>query len=73
MSLSVTTLERVFKFENGKEEVILPDPNSDMSPEEVMEFYSATYSELTTATVHGPKIKDDRIVYHFKTTIGTKG
>ena len=40
MSLSVTTLERVFKFSSGNEDVILPDPNSDMSPDEVMDFYS---------------------------------
>ena len=73
MSLSVTTLERVFKFRNGSEDVILPDPNSDMSPDEVMDFYSTTYTELTTATVHGPEIENDRLVYHFKTTIGTKG
>ena len=26
-----------------------------------------------TATVHGPVIKDDKAVYEFKTTIGTKG
>jgi len=73
MSLSVTTLERVFKFRNSNEDVILPDPNSDMSPDEVMDFYSTTYTELTTATVHGPEIENDRLVYHFKTTIGTKG
>ena len=73
MSLSVTTLDRVFKFQNGNEEMVLADPNPEMTPDEVMEFYSANYTELTTATVHGPKIKDDRIIYHFKTTIGTKG
>jgi PRTRC genetic system protein C len=54
MSLSVTTLDRVFKFRNGNEDVILPDPNPDMQPDEVMDFYSATYTELTTATIHGP-------------------
>jgi PRTRC genetic system protein C len=73
MSLSVTTLERVFKFTNGNEEVILPDPNPVMSPDEVMDFYSTTYTELTTATVHGPEIENDRVIYRFKTTIGTKG
>ncbi|MCX4335409.1 MAG: PRTRC system protein C, partial [Bacteroidales bacterium] len=43
------------------------------SPEMVMGFYSNTYPELTTATVHGPTMKDDAAVYEFKTTIGTKG
>ena len=49
------------------------DPNVNMSPAEVMDFYSMNYPELTTATVHGPEIEDDRAVYEFKTTIGVKG
>ena len=44
MSLTVTALERVFKFKNGNEDMVLPDPNSEMSADEVMEFYSATYT-----------------------------
>ena len=71
--MTVTSLERVFMFKNGSAEITLQDPNPDMSPNEAMEFYSNTYPELTTATVHGPEIKNDRIVYSFKTTIGTKG
>ena len=52
---------------------VLDDPNVNMSPTEVMDFYSMNYPELTTATVHGPEIEDDRAVYEFKTTIGVKG
>ena len=44
-----------------------------MSPAEVIDLYSMNYPELTTATVHGPEIEDDRAVYEFKTTIGVKG
>ena len=73
MALSVTSLERVFMFKNGNVEITLQDPNPAMQPSEAMNFYSHTYPELTTATVHGPEIKDDRIVYRFVTTIGTKG
>ena len=73
MSLSITTLERVFKFKNGCAAITLQDPNPAMSPDEAMDFFSNTYPELTTAAVHGPKIENDRVVYHFKTTIGTKG
>lgn len=43
-----------------------------MLPVEVMDFYSITYPELTTATPHGPLIEEDCAVYEFKTTIGTK-
>jgi len=73
MALSVTSLERIFQFKNGNAEITLQDPNPAMSPDEVMDFYSGTYPELTTATVHGPEINKDRVVYKFKTTIGTKG
>ena len=44
-----------------------------MTPDAVMHFYSHSYPELTTATVQGPEIRDDRSVYTFKTTLGTKG
>ena len=69
MTLNVTGMKRVFKF--GSRE--LEDPNKNMSPDEVMQFYSATYPELTTSNVHGPKMEGDKAVYEFKTTVGTKG
>lgn len=71
MALLKTELKRVFKIE--KSGVELPDPNPNMSEDEVMKFYSAQYPELTTATVGGPKIDNDKAYYSFKTTIGTKG
>lgn len=62
-----------FKMKKNSTEMELADPDSNMSPSEVMDFYSMTYPELTTATVHGPEWENDRTVYRFKTTIGTKG
>lgn len=59
--------------EKGNNTLKLDDPNPDMLPVEVMDFYSITYPELTTATPHGPLIEEDCAVYEFKTTIGTKG
>ena len=43
--------------------VTLDDPNPSDSPEMVMSYYSNFYPELTTATVHGPVIKNDTAVY----------
>ena len=40
--------------------VTLDDPNPSDSPEMVMNYYSNFYPELTTATVHGPVLKDDK-------------
>ena len=44
-----------------------------MSLSEVTDFYSMNYPELTTATLHGPELEEDRAVYRFKPTIGKKG
>ena len=60
MALEITGMTRSFTFKKGSGMITLDDPNpSD--------------PELTTATVHGPVIKNDKAVYEFKTTIGTKG
>lgn len=69
MALQVTGLKRVFKYGNRE----LSDPNKNMSPDDVMQFYSGTYPELTTSTVHGPKVDGGKAVYEFKTVVGTKG
>jgi PRTRC genetic system protein C len=69
MALQVLNYKRVF-IHNGKR---LSDPNPSMSPDEVMNYYSNLYPELTTSNVHGPKIENDEAVYEFKTTVGTKG
>ena len=73
MALEIKGLQRVFKFKKDSVELVLDDPNSELSVNEVMDFYSMTYPELTTATVHGPERGDDKAVYRFKTTIGVKG
>ena len=73
MALEIKGLQRVFKFKKDSVELVLDDPNSELFVNEVMDFYSMTYPELTTATVHGPEWEDDKAVYRFKTTIGVKG
>lgn len=73
MALEMKGLKRVFKMKKDNSVLKLNDPNPDMSLNEVMDFYSMTYPELTTATVHGPVLDEDMAVYEFKTTIGVKG
>lgn len=73
MALEINELKRVFCLKKGGDVLELNDPDSNLSLNEVMDFYSMTYPELTTATVHGPEIQNDQAVYQFKTTIGTKG
>lgn len=74
MALQVTNLKRAFTLKkDGKKDIELTDPNADMSPEEVMKFFSGTYPELTNATITGPKVEGGKAFYNFKTVVGTKG
>ena len=73
MALEIKGLKRVFILKKGNGTLTLEDPDSRMSLSEVTDFYSINYPELTTATLHGPELEEDRAVYRFKTTIGTKG
>jgi PRTRC system protein C len=69
MALEIKGFDRVFKYKGNE----LSDPDLSMSPEEVMKFYSNTYPELTNSNVYGPDISEDKAVYEFKNTVGTKG
>ena len=73
MAVAIEGLTRSFRFENGPQHITLQYPDTNNSPATVMNFYSNMYPELTTATVHGPVIREDMTEYEFKTTIGTKG
>ena len=69
MALTVTTMSRLFVF-NG---IRLPDPNPEMSVEEVKALYAAQYPELATAAVNGPEAVGDKMRYTFERAIGSKG
>ena len=47
MAITVTTMARIFQFQG----IRLPDPNPEMSVEEVKALYAAQYPELATAVV----------------------
>lgn len=69
MALESKELKRIFKHKD----LILEDPDENMTTNEVLDFYSNQYPELNNSTVSGPEITKDNIVYNFSTTIGTKG
>lgn len=72
MALDVTNLNREFKFKKNGDWVTLPDPNPTFTAEEVMQFYSVQYPELTTANIEAPKIDGKKAIYVVGTTVGTK-
>lgn len=67
--LKIETLTREFAY-NG---VKLPDPNPDLSVEEVRDMYVATYPELATAAVEGPSPVAGKMQYTFTRAVGVKG
>ena len=69
MALTVTKMTRIFQFQG----IRLPDPNSEMSVEEVKALYAAQYPELATAVVNGPEAAGDKMRYTFERAIGSKG
>lgn len=62
MALDIKGLKRVFILKKGNGTLTLEDPDSRMSLSEVTDFYSINYPELTTATLHGPELEEDRAV-----------
>ena len=62
MALEIKGMKRVFKMKKNSQEIVLDDPNVNMSPAEVMDFYSMNYPELPTATVPGPQIEANQTV-----------
>jgi PRTRC genetic system protein C len=69
----VNELSRVFLHKENGQEVRLADPGTAFSKEEVQNFYANLYPILTTAKIRGPEIVDDEVLYHFETSMGTKG
>jgi PRTRC genetic system protein C len=69
MALTVSKMSRVFQF-NG---IRLPDPNPNMTVDDVKAFYCAQYPELATAVANGPEAAGDKMRYTFDRAIGSKG
>jgi PRTRC genetic system protein C len=67
--MEVTKLKRVFKHGDVK----LEDIDNAKSADQVLDFYSGQYPELTNASVTGPRVVNDRLEYEFSTSVGTKG
>jgi PRTRC genetic system protein C len=68
--MKTTIITRAFLY-NGVE---LTDINPLLSENSVLQHYSAVYPELTNASiVNKGLVNNDKIMYEFKTNVGTKG
>ena len=68
MPATLQKIKRVFEYNNLK-----LDDIDGMTPEEVKDFYSNIYPQLTQAEIDGPELKNDSEVYVFRKAVGTKG
>lgn len=67
-------LEREFSLTRNGKKIKLEDPGENLTPQQVLDFYSNTYPELINSKVDGPHYSEKgAAVYEFKTTVGTKG
>lgn len=67
--MEIQALAREFTYNGAK----LADPAPAFTPQQVRDFYSQTYPELTNAEIEGPTVKGNRNVYTFRRAVGTKG
>lgn len=72
--MTVEKLERVFRLEVNNKVIDLDDPNTEMTVDEVIEFYSSQYPMLMNAIAQENVIPEShQVVYDIKTIAGTKG
>ena len=67
--MQIQKMQRSFRYAG----LSLPDPDPSLDVESVRALFSATYPEITTAAVTGPEAADDKLVYTFTKSVGTKG
>lgn len=61
------------EFVNSKNKQVLPDPDINMTPDKVREFYSNQYPELVNCSITGPVILKSKLKFTFSTVTGVKG
>jgi PRTRC genetic system protein C len=68
-TLKAAVLPREFYYQRSP----IPDPNPQMSVEDVRELLTPSYPEIATATVTGPLDTGTALCYTFARAIGSKG
>lgn len=59
MALEIKGLQRIFKFRKDSKELVLSDPDSSLSVNEVMDFYSMTYPDWAYRLLHSTRLYTD--------------
>lgn len=69
MQTQIFTAPRVFHYSG----LTLPDPDPNLTPSEVRDYYQLAYPELVNATVDRGQFDGDRLVFVIRRAVGTKG
>jgi PRTRC genetic system protein C len=67
--VKITAAKREFLFAGLK----FPDPDKNMSVEDVRGALAMQYPEIATAAISGPEVVGDTMKYTFERAIGSKG
>jgi PRTRC genetic system protein C len=68
-TLKTTSLPREFVFNGSR----IPDPDPQMSIDQVRDLLTPSYPEIATATMTGPEDTGTSLRYSFSRAIGSKG
>jgi PRTRC genetic system protein C len=68
-TLKTSSLPREFVFNGSR----IPDPDPQMSIDQIRDLLTPSYPEIATATVTGPEDTGTSLRYSFSRAIGSKG
>ena len=68
-TLKASSLPREFVFNGSR----IPDPDPQMSIDQVRDLLTPSYPEIATATMTGPEDTGTSLRYSFSRAIGSKG
>lgn len=68
-NLTARALPREFFYNDAR----VPDPNPDLSVEQVRDVLTAAYPEIATAALSGPEDTGSALRFTFSRAIGSKG
>jgi PRTRC genetic system protein C len=73
--MQIRTMERIFRYVEGKSMggLTLPDPDPSLDVERVRALFCTSFPEITTAALIGPEAVGDRLVYTFTNIIWREG
>ena len=67
--MQLEPMSRVFSYCGLR----LADPDIRLTPEQVRDFYSSSYPEVTTASIEGPEVVDGVLNFKFTRVLEIRG